>query len=141
MSYLLLWMSGIRTALPSDWIVCVCVCVSKMTHSHVLYVLHCDTTVIIDAAKHFLISSFAAMLRKRDRLKKVVKKVKGKVKGAVKSSANTDEEAIEITTTQSTSSPKGRRKKLNGKKYEKIDDLEEKAFQILLDLDMIQEHN
>ena len=74
-------------------------------------------------------------LRKRDRLMKVVEKVKGKVFNG--NNEEDDDAEVAETTQQPT---KGRRKKLNGKKYENIECLEEKAYQILLDLDMIQEH-
>lgn len=88
----------------------------------------------------------AEPLRKRDQLKKVVQKVKGKVKdvkGKVFSADSDDEDAtVDDETTATNPSPTtGRKKKLNGKKYEKIDNLEDKAFAILLDLGMIEEHN
>ena len=67
----------------------------------------------------------------------------GKISSSSDDNVEATDETAEATNQISppTSPKKGRRKKLNGKKYEQIEDLEEKAFQILLDLDMIQEHN
>jgi len=85
----------------------------------------------------------ASALRKRDKLKKVLEKVKGTVfslspRGKTKGNLKP---AKVKTLAESLSKPVVKGKKLmDDEKYENIDDLEEKAFQILLDLGMIQEH-
>lgn len=87
----------------------------------------------------FALSIHAAKLRKRDRVKKVVKNVLGMNK-----------ETAEIMDTSEGEEPPAqqnapvRRKMLkakSGEKYAKIDCIEEKAYQILKDLDMIEEYN
>ena len=71
----------------------------------------------------------SAKLRKRDIVKNVVKNALGKNKDT------SSDDADEVSTVPST----GRKMKKikDGKKYEKIECLEEKAYQILKDLDML----
>ncbi|CAB9508438.1 expressed unknown protein [Seminavis robusta] len=71
-------------------------------------------------------------MRKRDKVKKVIKNVFG---------ANKETSQAEPTKVIQETMPKRKMMKLSNGKYEKIECLEEKAFTILKDLNMIEETN
>ena len=75
-------------------------------------------------------------MRKRDKVKNALKSVLRKDKAAAATSPK-----AQVTVQQDPTVGRKMQKAKDGKKYENIDCIEEKAYQILKDLNMIEEHN
>jgi hypothetical protein len=88
---------------------------------------------------HYETFPTAGRIRKRDQIKSVVKNAFGlKKEEHTSGEVSAQPDGVQVQQTE----PKRRMMKLvDGKKYEKIECLEEKAYQILKDLNMIEEHN